>query len=245
MAVLVEGAGVTHLPRQVDPDVLVFLQISASVWAGTDYPGRAWIRFILYSGGAVMMLALLVMLLVLQYKTAVTVGRQATSAGHGKCGATRSEHGGQDGHDRTSLGRRNLGTPRRLPASEALRRALDPRKVKFTYVPYPADFGPATGMGDLSYEESKAIGAAALDRAVTESRELVVVGGYSAGAAVAVKYARDILPRRLAIRCSPSRRWATRTRRCITAGPGSPGRCTSRGLGSPSGRRVIRSPTCR
>ncbi|SDT84199.1 PE-PPE domain-containing protein [Gordonia westfalica] len=82
------------------------------------------------------------------------------------------------------------------PASEALRRALDPRKVKFTYVPYPADFGPATGMGDLSYEESKAIGAAALDRAVTESRELVVVGGYSAGAAVAVKYARDILPRR-------------------------------------------------
>ncbi|WP_244278026.1 PE-PPE domain-containing protein [Gordonia westfalica] len=68
--------------------------------------------------------------------------------------------------------------------------------MKFTYVPYPADFGPATGMGDLSYEESKAIGAAALDRAVTESRELVVVGGYSAGAAVAVKYARDILPRR-------------------------------------------------
>ncbi|SDT86375.1 PE-PPE domain-containing protein [Gordonia westfalica] len=72
--------------------------------------------------------------------------------------------------------------PAAAPASEALRRALDPRKVKFTYVPYPADFGPATGMGDLSYEESKAIGAAALDRAVTESRELVVVGGYSAGA---------------------------------------------------------------
>lgn len=82
------------------------------------------------------------------------------------------------------------------PASEALRRALDPRKVKFTYVNYPADFGPATGMGDLSYEESKAIGAAALDRAVEASPHLVVVGGYSQGAGVAVKYARDILPKR-------------------------------------------------
>ncbi|ANA85348.1 hypothetical protein KNU54_gp46 [Gordonia phage VanDeWege] len=48
---------------------LVLLQISASVWAGTDYPGRAFIRFFLYSGGAVMMFALLVMLLVLQYRT--------------------------------------------------------------------------------------------------------------------------------------------------------------------------------
>lgn len=80
--------------------------------------------------------------------------------------------------------------------SEALRKALNPRRVKFTYIPYPADFGPATGMGDLSYEESKAIGAAALDRAVTASPEVVVVGGYSQGAAVAVKYAREILPRR-------------------------------------------------
>ncbi|MDJ0010085.1 PE-PPE domain-containing protein [Gordonia alkanivorans] len=82
------------------------------------------------------------------------------------------------------------------PASEALRHALDPRKVKFTYVPYPADFGPATGMGDLSYEESKAIGAAALDRAVEASPHLVAVGGYSQGAGVAVQYAREILPKR-------------------------------------------------
>lgn len=81
-------------------------------------------------------------------------------------------------------------------ASEALRHDLDPRKVKFTYVHYPADFGPATGMGDLSYAESVAIGAAALDRAVSASREIVAVGGYSQGAAVAVDYARRILPER-------------------------------------------------
>ncbi|QHB37868.1 hypothetical protein SEA_OPIE_25 [Gordonia phage Opie] len=48
---------------------LVLIQISASVWAGSDYPGRAAIRLTLYSGGAVMMLALLVMLLVLQRRT--------------------------------------------------------------------------------------------------------------------------------------------------------------------------------
>ncbi|OCH80319.1 hypothetical protein [Gordonia sp. UCD-TK1] len=48
---------------------LVLLQISASVWAGTDYPGRAYIRSVLYTGGALMMFALLVMLLVLQYRT--------------------------------------------------------------------------------------------------------------------------------------------------------------------------------
>ncbi|MGW8936195.1 putative phage holin [Gordonia terrae] len=48
---------------------LVLIQISASVWAGSDYPGRAWIRLTLYSGGALMMLALLVMLLVLQRRT--------------------------------------------------------------------------------------------------------------------------------------------------------------------------------
>ncbi|WP_439033186.1 putative phage holin [Gordonia terrae] len=48
---------------------LVLLQISASVWAGSDYPGRAWIRLTLYSGGSLMMFALLVMLLVLQHRT--------------------------------------------------------------------------------------------------------------------------------------------------------------------------------
>ncbi|ROZ89023.1 hypothetical protein [Gordonia sp. OPL2] len=48
---------------------LVLIQISASVWAGTSYPGRAVIRLVLYSGGAIMMFALLVMLLVLQHRT--------------------------------------------------------------------------------------------------------------------------------------------------------------------------------
>lgn len=48
---------------------LVLLQISASVFAGSDYPYRAWIRLTLYSGGAAMMLALLAMLLVLQHRT--------------------------------------------------------------------------------------------------------------------------------------------------------------------------------
>ncbi|QGJ87576.1 membrane protein [Gordonia phage Faith5x5] len=47
----------------------VLIQISASVWLGSEYPGRAWIRLTLYSGGALMMTALLVTLLVLQYRT--------------------------------------------------------------------------------------------------------------------------------------------------------------------------------
>lgn len=48
---------------------LVLLQISASVFAGSDYPYRAEIRFTLYSLGALMMFALLIMLLVLQHRT--------------------------------------------------------------------------------------------------------------------------------------------------------------------------------
>lgn len=48
---------------------LVLTQISASVFAGKEYPYRALIRVTLYSGGAIMMFALLIMLLVLQKRT--------------------------------------------------------------------------------------------------------------------------------------------------------------------------------
>lgn len=82
------------------------------------------------------------------------------------------------------------------PASEALRRALDPRKVKFTYVTYPATFGPATGIGDVSAAESIAQGVRNMAHAVHASKHNAVVGGYSQGAMVAYEFAREILPRR-------------------------------------------------
>ncbi|AMS03267.1 lysin B [Gordonia phage Lucky10] len=84
----------------------------------------------------------------------------------------------------------------RSPVGEALRKALDPRRVKFTYVDYAADYGPATGAADLSYEESVAEGVAALEAAVVASPYFVVVAGYSQGAVVALRYVRDVLPRR-------------------------------------------------
>lgn len=78
-------------------------------------------------------------------------------------------------------------------ASEALRRALDPTRVGFVYVPYPAEFGPATGPSDLAYAESVWAGVEAMGAArerVDDGRTRVAVGGYSQGAAVAVAYAR-------------------------------------------------------
>lgn len=82
------------------------------------------------------------------------------------------------------------------PASEALRRALDPRKVKFTYVHYPATFGPATGIGDVSAAESIAEGARNLERGVHSSPHPAAVGGYSQGLMAAYRFAREILPHR-------------------------------------------------
>ncbi|AWY04693.1 lysin B [Gordonia phage Ebert] len=84
----------------------------------------------------------------------------------------------------------------RSPVGEALRKALDPSKVKFTYVDYPADFGPATGVGDVSYADSVMAGVAALSLAVERSQFDVVVAGFSQGAAVAVHYALRVLPRK-------------------------------------------------
>ena len=81
----------------------------------------------------------------------------------------------------------------RSPVMEAVKRRLSD-KFDFQYVEYPASFGAATGVRDLSYEESVAQGVKALTAAVRGTQNLVVIVGYSQGAAVAVKFARDILP---------------------------------------------------
>lgn len=78
--------------------------------------------------------------------------------------------------------------------SEVLRRALDPELVRFRYVEYPAMYGPATGIGDLSYAESVRAGMKRLRDAVRASDLPCIVGGYSQGGAAAVRFARDILP---------------------------------------------------
>ncbi|MDV6309896.1 cutinase family protein [Gordonia amicalis] len=80
-------------------------------------------------------------------------------------------------------------------ASEALRRSLN-HSVKFTYVKYPAMFGPATGVQHMSAAESIAAGAQAMARAVEASPHPAIVGGYSQGCQVAYKFAREILPHR-------------------------------------------------
>lgn len=82
----------------------------------------------------------------------------------------------------------------RSAVSETLRRALAGTAVRFTYVDYPASFGPATGVTDVSYGDSVAAGMVALRDAVRASRYQAIVGGYSQGAAVAVAFAREILP---------------------------------------------------
>ncbi|AKJ72041.1 PE-PPE domain-containing protein [Gordonia alkanivorans] len=81
------------------------------------------------------------------------------------------------------------------PASEALRRSLNP-SVKFTYVSYPGMFGPATGAHHMSAAESIEAGARTMAAAVHASRYPAIVGGYSQGAMVAYKFAREILPKR-------------------------------------------------
>ena len=81
------------------------------------------------------------------------------------------------------------------PASEALRRSLN-HSVKFTYVKYPAMFGPATGAHHMSAAESIEAGARAMAAAVHASRYPAIVGGYSQGCQCAYKFARDILPKR-------------------------------------------------
>lgn len=77
---------------------------------------------------------------------------------------------------------------------EALRRALDPELVDFRYVNFPASYGPATGIGDPSYAESVRAGMKAMLHEVRATPYPAIVSGYSQGACVAVRFARDILP---------------------------------------------------
>lgn len=82
------------------------------------------------------------------------------------------------------------------PASEAFRRNLNPARYRFRYVPYPAQYGPATGPADMPYLASTRIGASRLAEAVAASPNPAIVGGYSQGAAAAIRYMREILPNR-------------------------------------------------
>jgi hypothetical protein len=84
----------------------------------------------------------------------------------------------------------------RSVVGEALRRSLDPRVARFEYVDYPAAYGVATSVDGIAYAESVEFGAKALSDAVTATPYPAVVSGYSQGAAAAVAYAREILPRR-------------------------------------------------
>lgn len=84
----------------------------------------------------------------------------------------------------------------RSVVSEALRRELDPTKVRFIYVDYPGTFGPATGWDDVSPAESVRVGIKNIETAVAGSPYRAIVGGYSQGAMVAVRFARERLTSR-------------------------------------------------
>lgn len=84
----------------------------------------------------------------------------------------------------------------RSAVAESFRHAIDGRRFRFAYVDYPAEYGPATGFENLSLEESVRRGVQALTAAVAAASNRAVVAGYSQGAMVAVRFCRDILPRR-------------------------------------------------
>lgn len=44
----------------------VLVQVSLSVWLGSDYPGRGWIRLAIYAGGAVAFVPMIVSLVIMQ-----------------------------------------------------------------------------------------------------------------------------------------------------------------------------------
>lgn len=83
----------------------------------------------------------------------------------------------------------------RSAAAEALRRSLRPG-YEFSYVDYPAAFGPATGIGDMPAAESIRIGAENVERAVRRTPHPAVIACYSQGCMAAYRFARDILPKR-------------------------------------------------
>ena len=85
----------------------------------------------------------------------------------------------------------------RSAVSEAVKRAVEARGWQFAYVDYPATFGPATGAQDPSMRASVDLGILGMTRAVEATPiSRVVVGGYSQGAIVAVRFAREVLPHR-------------------------------------------------
>ncbi|UJE15697.1 lysin B [Gordonia phage Ligma] len=85
----------------------------------------------------------------------------------------------------------------RSAASEAVRRGIEALGWQFRYVDYPAKFGPVTGAGDISMEASVGVGVENLAAAVEATPETrVIVGGYSQGAIVAVRFVTDVLPHR-------------------------------------------------
>lgn len=71
--------------------------------------------------------------------------------------------------------------------SDDFLKRLDPKRFRYRYVPYPADYGKV-----VSYAESARLGELALARAVNECPGAVVVGGYSQGAAIAGNYAARV-----------------------------------------------------
>ncbi|AZV00678.1 lysin B [Gordonia phage Lilas] len=83
----------------------------------------------------------------------------------------------------------------RSAAAESLRRSLRPG-FEFSYVDYPAAFGPATGAAHVSPAESIRIGAENVARAVERTPHPAVVVGYSQGVMAAYRFAREILPHR-------------------------------------------------
>lgn len=91
----------------------------------------------------------------------------------------------------------------RSPVSKRLCKVVEARGVRFTYVDYPAEFGPATGVDDLALAPSAIAGARNLADAVAASPYPAVVGGYSQGAIAAWRFMHHILPGRpdLDVRC--------------------------------------------
>lgn len=84
----------------------------------------------------------------------------------------------------------------RSPVSEALRQRIDGARVRFRYVDFPAAYGPATGLWDMSIGESIDNGheavVAEVGRLVSASPSSdIVLGGYSQGAMAALLASND------------------------------------------------------
>lgn len=74
--------------------------------------------------------------------------------------------------------------------SDDFLKRLDPKRFRYRYVSYPADYGR-----NISYADSVKAGERALFNAVTACPGAVIIGGYSQGAAIAGNVAAQIHPR--------------------------------------------------